>query len=76
MQCFDHDNSNSISQLIRGKSKDLQKLLKSYNGAATPVSNAILSASVLPDYLCLMLERSAVVLLLSIISKTIHLSLS
>ena len=28
MQSFDHDKSSSISQLIKGKSRNLQKLLR------------------------------------------------
>ena len=30
-QFFDHDKSGSISQLTKGKSRDLQKLLKYFN---------------------------------------------
>ena len=39
---LDHDKSCSISQLIKGKLRDLQKLLKYFNGAKTSLSNALL----------------------------------
>ena len=48
MQFFDHNKSSSISQLIKGKSRYLQKLLKYYNGTTTSVSNVLLLAGVLP----------------------------
>ena len=39
---FDHDKSISILQLINGKSRDLYKLLKYFNGTTTSASNALL----------------------------------
>ena len=45
---FNHDKSSSISQLINGKSRYLQKLLKYVNGTTTSVSNILLSSDVLP----------------------------
>ena len=39
---FDHDKSISTSQLINGKSRDLQKLLKYFNGARTSASDIFL----------------------------------
>ena len=47
MQCLDHDKSSSISQLIISKPRDLQKLLKYFNGTTTSVYNVSLSACVL-----------------------------
>ena len=35
MKSFDHDKLSSISQLLRGKLKNLPKLLKYFNGATT-----------------------------------------
>ena len=45
---FDNDKSSSISQLINGKSRDLQKLLKYFNRATTSASNILLSSGVVP----------------------------
>ena len=45
---FDHDKWSSILQLIKGKSRDLQKLLKYLNGRTTSASNILLSSGVLP----------------------------
>ena len=54
MHFLDHENSSSISQLIiNGKSSDLQKLLKYFNGTTTSATNIVLSSSVLPIYLVL-----------------------
>ena len=36
---FDHEKSSSISQLINGKSRDLQKLLKCFNGTTASACN-------------------------------------
>ena len=36
-QLFTHLNSDSVTQLIKGKSRDLKKLLKYFNGAATSI---------------------------------------
>ena len=44
LQSFDHDKS----QLNKGKLRDLQKLLKYFNGTTTSVSNVLLLADVLP----------------------------
>ena len=43
MQCLDHDKSSSISQLIKSKSRGLQKLLKYFNRTTTSASNILLS---------------------------------
>ena len=45
---LDHDKSSSISQLMTGKSRDLQKLLKYFKGTATSAFNILLSSGVLP----------------------------
>ena len=45
---FDHDKSSSVSKLINGKSRDLQTLLKYFNGTTTAASNILLSSGVLP----------------------------
>ena len=42
------DKSISISQLISGKSRDLQKLVKYFNGTATSAFNVLLLFGVLP----------------------------
>ena len=52
-QSFNYDKSSSISQLIKSKSRNLQKLLKYFNGTATSVSNVLLPAGVLPAILLL-----------------------
>ena len=44
---LDHDKSSSISQLMTGKSRDLQKLLKYFKGTATSAFNILLSSGVL-----------------------------
>ena len=38
----DHDKSSSISQLLNGKSRDLQKRPKYFNGITTSTSNILL----------------------------------
>ena len=48
VQFFDHDKSSSISKLIEVRSRDLQKLLKYFNGTTTSVSDVLLLAGVLP----------------------------
>ena len=48
MQFFDHFKSSSILQLIKSKSRNLQKLLKYFNGTSTSASIIVLSAGVLP----------------------------
>ena len=35
MESFDHNKSSSISKLIKSKLRDLQKLLKYFNGKST-----------------------------------------
>ena len=47
-QYLDHDKSSSISQLIKGKSRDLQKLLKYFNGTTTSASNLPPSPGAVP----------------------------
>ena len=47
-QYFDHGQSSSISQLIKSKSKDLEELLKHFNGTATSAFNLLLLFAVLP----------------------------
>ena len=47
IQFLDYGKSASVSQLAKGKSRNLQKLLKYFNGATTFVSNILLSACVL-----------------------------
>ena len=41
-ECFDHEKSSSISQLINGKLRDLQKLLKYFNETTTSAFNLFL----------------------------------
>ena len=53
---FEHDKSSSISQLINSKSRDLQKLLKYFNGTTTSTSHILLSFCVLPIIFCFILE--------------------
>ena len=48
MQFFEHDKSSCISQLIYGKWRDLQKLLKYSNETTTSVSNMLLPTGVHP----------------------------
>ena len=48
IQYLDHDKSSSFSQLIKGKPRGLQKLLKYFNRATTSASNILLSFGVLP----------------------------
>ena len=48
LKFFDHDKCSIYLQLIEDNSKDLQNLLKYFNGTATFVSNVLLSACVLP----------------------------
>ena len=47
-QYFDHVKSSSISQLIKGKTRDLQKLLTYFNGAITSRFNLLLLFDVFP----------------------------
>ena len=55
---FEHDKSSSISQLINSKSRDLQKLLRYFNGTTTSTSNMLLSFGVLPIIFCFILEST------------------
>ena len=45
---FDHDKLSSVSKLINGKSRNLQKLLKYFNVTTTSVCNVLLPFGVLP----------------------------
>ena len=54
IQLFDHDKSSSISQLIKGKQRNLQKLLKYLNGTTTFASNVLLLC--VSYYFCLILK--------------------
>ena len=47
MQPLDHDKSSYISQLIKRKWRDLQKLLKYFNRITTCVSNKLLLVGVI-----------------------------
>ena len=47
-QSFSHDESSSISQLIKGKSRDLQQLLKYHQETLTFVFIILSLAGVLP----------------------------
>ena len=48
IQFRDHDKSGSILQLIKGKSRHHQKLLKYFNGTTTSVSKLLLWAGAFP----------------------------
>ena len=48
MQCFNHNKLSSISQIIKGKSRDQQKLLKYFNGITFSACNVFLSAGEIP----------------------------
>ena len=57
-----------ISQLINGKSRYLQKLLKFFNGTATSTFNVLLSFGVLPiNFVLYSNDLLAIVLLLFIL---------
>ena len=47
MQSFEHDKSNSISHLIKSKSRYLQKLSRNFNETKTSVSKSSLLAGIL-----------------------------
>ena len=67
MQFFDHDKSSSISQSVKGKSRELQKLLKYFNETTTYLSNVLLSIGLLPIILVLYSKDSfATILQLSV----------
>ena len=63
MQFRDHDKSGSISQLINGKSRHHQKLLKYFNGTTTSVSKLLLWTGVFPILFVLYSENLLVVVL-------------
>ena len=63
-QSSDHAKSSSISQLIKGQSRDLQKLFKYFNGATTFAFNTPLLAAVLPVIFVLHSKDLYVVVLL------------
>ena len=44
---FNYKKSSSVSQLINGKSRDLPKWLKYFNGKTTSASNILLSSGIL-----------------------------
>ena len=44
-QFFDHEKSSTILQLIKGKSKDIQKIFKYFNG----ITNSVLSVVVVNE---------------------------
>ena len=48
MQFLEHEKSSSFSQLIKDKSRDLQKSLKYFNGTIPSISKLLLLSSVLP----------------------------
>ena len=47
-QCFNHDKLNYISQFIKRKSRDLQKLPKYFDGIRFSVCNVLSSAGEFP----------------------------
>ena len=47
-QSFEHGKSSSVSQLIKGKSRGVQKLLKYFNETTTSVFNILLLVGALP----------------------------
>ena len=55
-QFFAHLKSSSISQLIKDKSRDFQKLFKYFNGTTASTSNLLLLADVLPIIFVLCLK--------------------
>ena len=56
LQFLSHLKSSSISQLINGKSRDLQKLLKYFRGTTTSSFILLALSGVLPIF-CLILKR-------------------
>ena len=63
-QFFNHDKSSSISLLIKGKSKDLQKLLKYSNETTTSAFNVLLLICVFPIIFVLYSKDLLVIILL------------
>ena len=64
---FDHDKLISISQLIKEKLRDLQKLLKYFNRATTSMSNILLSFCLIPINFVLYLKDLLVIALLLLV---------
>ena len=60
-QYFDHVKSSSVSQLIKGKSRDVQKLLKYFNGPIFSAFGPLLLFDVLPIAFVLYLKDLLVV---------------
>ena len=73
-------NSNSISYIINGKSRNLQKLLKYFNGTTTSLSNILLLFGVLPisfvlyskDYLLFFVAIYPIISIIIFILTIIH----
>ena len=59
-----HDKSSSILQLLKNKSKDLQKLITYFNRTINSATNVFLLAGVLRDTFALYLKDLLVVVLL------------
>ena len=70
MQYYVYVKSSSICQLIKGKSRDLQKLLKYFNETITSLSNVFLSAVVLPIIFALHSKDLLIVVFLLLILKS------
>ena len=83
MQYLDHDKSSSISQLIKSKSRGLQKLLKYFNRTTTSASNILLSFGVLSIIFvlyskkftccCFVVIYSIIICIIIFISRIIYL---
>ena len=67
MQYLDNDKSSSISKLINGKSRDLQKLFKCFNGTATSAFNLLSLSGVLPVIFVLYLKDLLITILFLLI---------
>ena len=76
IQYVDYGKSSSISQLIKARSRDLQKLVKYLNGIATSATNILLSFGVLPIIFVLYSKDLLVVVLLLFILKLFASSFS
>ena len=64
MQSSKHDKSSSILQLLKNKSKDLQKLITYFNRTINSATNVFQLAGVLRDTFALCLKDLLVVVLL------------
>ena len=64
MQSSKHDKSSSILQLLKNKSKDLQKLITYFNRTINSATNVFQLAGVLRDTFALCLKDFLVVVLL------------